>query len=93
MKLWFLNNKNYQGVPLDPSLITDVEKEYSSEETAAINNILIDTFEKARLKKPDDPDISQALGVLYFLQENYDKSVLNFQESLKYDPDNYSLWN
>ena len=63
------------------------------EDIKNINTRLIENFEQARHKISNDPDLLTGLGVLYFVARDYKASVNLFNEALKYDQNNYSLWN
>ena len=54
---------------------------------------MLEVFEQARSVNPNDPELLNSLAVLNFIQRDYDKSVQLFMQALKYDQDNYSLWN
>ena len=54
---------------------------------------LVDIFEKACKTNPNDPELHCSQAVLHFITRNYDYSLNHFNEALKYDPTNYSLWN
>ena len=65
---------------------------------------MINIFEKSKLILPNDPDLlvlfklfiiiaKTGLGLLYFMKPNFDKAVEYFKEALKYEPNNYLLWN
>lgn len=91
-----MNNKTYGTLPINPNIIP-VEKldlgEFSIEEIKLMNLAMLDTFEKARIFNPTDPELLNSLAVLHFIGRNYDKSVELFRASLNFDKDNYTLWN
>jgi peroxin-5 len=95
LKMWLLHNQTYAGaIQIDPMLIpSDQTSNFTTEEIRAMNAQMIDVFERARAFKPDDPELYNALAVLYFISRDYEKGVILFREALKYDPENYSLWN
>lgn len=44
-------------------------------------------FEKALLKFPDSPDLRFDLGMVFFLEHNWQKAIENYQKSLRIKPD------
>jgi len=57
------------------------------------NQDLIDIFDKSCKVNPNDPELHCSQAVLNFISKNYVSSLFHFNEALKYDPTNYSLWN
>ena len=58
-----------------------------------VNEQMINMFEQVRQVNNADPELLYSLAVLYFIARRYEVSVDLFREALKYQPDNYALWN
>jgi peroxin-5 len=95
LKHWMMNNPKYKHIVTDPEIIPEnlVGKSINMEDIKAMNGRLIEHFEKARSVNPQDPELATSLAVLYFVARDYKASVSLFNEALKYDTNNYSLWN
>lgn len=50
-------------------------------------------FQAALEKGPATPDLLQALGVVSFIDRDYDFALKSFQKSLNLDPSNHLMWN
>jgi len=95
LKNWMLNNKNYQMINIDPNVIPNdgVGDMWNIDDIKAMNAKLLGSFQKARELNPTDPDLLTSLAVLHFIARDYYNSVSLFDEALKYNADNYALWN
>lgn len=95
LKHWMMNNPKYKHIVTDPEVIPEnvVGKSINMEDIKAMNARLIEYFEKGRAANPQDPELATSLAVLYFVARDYKASVSLFNEALKYDTNNYSLWN
>ena len=51
------------------------------------------TFEVCLNKKPNDAQVITALGILNFIQRDYNRAGEWFAQAIKVIPTDYSLWN
>lgn len=95
LKHWMLNNPKYKHLGTDPNIIPEnlIGKSITMEEIKNMNQNMLQHFEQARASNPQDPELATSLAVLYFIARDYKASVSLFNEALKYDTNNYSLWN
>lgn len=56
-----------------------------SQDESSLNEAL-KCFEKALQHKPEDPDIYYHRGQIYFLTQDYDNALLNYDKSIALDP-------
>ena len=95
LKHWMMNNPRYQQIITDPSIVPETtdNKNLNVDDIRTMNARLIEKFETAKSMNPQDPELATSLAVLYFVARDYAASVNLFNEALKYDTENYSLWN
>ncbi|XP_061403009.1 peroxisomal targeting signal 1 receptor [Musca vetustissima] len=95
---WLQNNPKYKH------LVAPSHAESTADNAAALASSLIrgnrlqevqDMFlEAVRMNPQDvDPEVQEALGVLYNLSAEYDKAVDCFKAALQVDPQNAKIWN
>jgi len=66
---------------------------WNIDEIKDMNAKLLTYFQQARQLNPTDPELLTSLAVLHFIARDYYSSVDLFDTALKFDPNNYSLWN
>lgn len=68
--------------------------EYAAEELIAINRVVLEKFEEARLHGGmEDPEFCMANGVVAFIAREYKLSVDLMNRVVELDPQSYSGWN
>jgi len=95
LKNWLLINPKFSAVKVNPDLFPEsiLGKDVEVKQLKEMYKEMIYTFEQARMVDPRDPDLLMSLAVMYFINRDYKQSVLLFNESLKFNPESYSLWN
>lgn len=94
MSLWLQNNPKYKAF-INPADIQNTEEIASSliraHDLKEVQNMFLEVVQKTANQV--DPDIQEALGVLFNLSSEYDKAVDCFQAALNVSPNNAKLWN
>lgn len=94
MTLWLQNNPKYKAL-VKPSDIQNTEDIASSliraHDLKEVQGMFLDVVQKT--SQQVDPDIQEALGVLFNLSSEYDKAVDCFEAALQISPENAKLWN
>lgn len=94
MTLWLQNNPKYKTL-INPADFQNTEDIASSliraHDLKEVQNMFLDVVQKT--PNQVDPDIQEALGVLFNLSSEYDKAVDCFQAALQMAPENAKLWN
>ena len=52
-----------------------------------------DAYHKARAMNPKDANLCLAMGVLAFIMRKFDDAIVHFQNGIKENPTDHSLWN
>lgn len=73
------------------------ESSINDEDRYTLNKRVTDLFIKAAQLSPDkanmDPDVQMGLGVLFYANEDFDKTIDCFKAALSIKPDDPVLWN
>lgn len=96
IKKWIILHPKYKQYKVDPNIIPENalnEETYKIEDIKAMNETMVHVFEDITKNHADDPELLNALAILYFIKREYHRSIDLFQEALKYDPTNYLLMN
>lgn len=94
MTSWLTNNPKYKDL-IKPSDLQSTEyvpgTVISTDGLKDVQNMFLEVVQKTSSQV--DPEIQEALGVLFNLSSEYDKAVDCFQAALQISPQNAKLWN
>ena len=95
LRQWMMNNTKFQSIKISPEVnpTNTATANIDINVIKAMNAQLLEEFEAARSIDPSDPELLTSLAVLHFVAKDYTSSLKFFNEALKYDSKNYSLWN
>ena len=88
LELWMRKHPVYADIPQQ---VSQVEAQGGSFKTN--HERIVAMFQAALTVDQEDPDLYTVLGVIFNLSRDYESAESAFQEALKRDPGNYSLWN
>ena len=97
LEKWLQNSENYKSLNVGENLISEIklkEDNWKTEDIIKISHKLIEKFtsiEKASQK--EDVELMNCLAIVHFISCDYQKALFYFQKILKFDPNNYSIWN
>jgi tetratricopeptide (TPR) repeat protein len=83
---------------LNPEIIITEQKlkqdNWKIEEIIKVSHQMIEKFtEIEKQANSGDPELMNCLAILHFISCDYEKALYYFQNILKYDPNNFSIWN
>ena len=104
LEKWLHNCDRFKNLDLGENIIlisseNKLEKHYSTdlnkiENSEKYNEKMIEKFTNIEENlKQEDIELFYSLAILHFISTNYQKALSYFQKILKFDQNNYSIWN
>lgn len=99
MKRWLTKNPKYEKLTSKDRILKGIRFDKDGGESLNLADIKL---VNAKLKEicerivgafPNDSELHTSLALLNFISRDYTTSLYHFNEALKFDPKNYSLWN
>lgn len=88
LELWMQKHPVYADIPQKVAQVVAQGGSFRNN-----HERIVAMFQAALTVDSEDPDLYTVLGVIFNLSRDYESAESAFQEALKRDPTNYSLWN